>query len=349
MQRGRLRKPLIRIATWAAMVGAFGWALSQAPLSGMLDALRRLRWIEIGALLVANIIVFVVLSGRWWVLLRGLGHPMRWVDVIRYRLAGFAVSYFTPGPQFGGEPLQVLLLRNRHGVPARIGSASVALDKAIELLGNFAFLVFGIMVLFWLQVLPGRGGLWIIAAAILLLILPILLMWAWWLGKRPITGALDVADRFLGKLSPGLSAFTKLSAQVESEMVHVIGREPRSIAASFVYTALSWAALVGEYYLMTLFLELALSPAESIAALTAARLAFLTPLPGGLGALEAGQVAALSVLGHTPAVGLSLSLLIRARDLAFSAVGLLSGGSALTRKRSDPDELLQDLRKSSPH
>lgn len=343
-----MRKVLIRFATWVVVLGALGWALSRAPLSEMLDTLRQLRLVEISALLVANVVVFLILSGRWWVLLRGLGLPLRWVHVVRYRLAGFAVSYFTPGPQFGGEPLQVILLRNRHDVPARVGSASVALDKAIELLANFAFLVFGVVVLVRLQLLPGRGGLWVLATAVLLLSLPVLLMQAWWLGKIPITGALELADRYLGRRFPGLSTFTRLSDQVESEMVRLIGRDPGSIAASFIFSALSWAALAGEYYLMAFFLDLKLSPAESIAALTAARLAFLTPLPAGLGALEAGQVAALSVLGHPPAAGLSLSLLIRARDLLFGAVGLMSGGSALTRKKPDPDEMLRDLGKSSP-
>ena len=56
--------------------------------------------------------------------------------------------------------------------------------------------------------------------------------------------------------------------------------------------------------------------------MTATRLAFLTPLPGGLGALEAGQVLAMQTIGLDPALGISVSLLIRARDLAFGLAGM---------------------------
>jgi hypothetical protein len=69
---------------------------------------------------------------------------------------------------------------------------------------------------------------------------------------------------------------------------------------------------------------------QAITALTAARLAFLLPIPAGLGTLEAGQVWAMGVMGFNPAAGLSISLLIRARDAALAAFGLWWGG-ALSR------------------
>jgi uncharacterized membrane protein YbhN (UPF0104 family) len=46
------------------------------------------------------------------------------------------------------------------------------------------------------------------------------------------------------------------------------------------------------------------------------------PVPAGLGALEASQVFALQALGYDAALGLSLSLLIRLRDLLFGGLGL---------------------------
>ena len=50
------------------------------------------------------------------------------------------------GPQFGGEPIQVLALQQRHGIPGTTGTASVGLDKLMELIANFSFLVFGIAI-----------------------------------------------------------------------------------------------------------------------------------------------------------------------------------------------------------
>jgi hypothetical protein len=45
-----------------------------------------------------------------------------------------------------------------------------------------------------------------------------------------------------------------------------------------------------------------------------------------VGALEASQVLALGALGINPSTGISLSLLIRARDIALGGLGLWWGG-----------------------
>jgi uncharacterized membrane protein YbhN (UPF0104 family) len=56
--------------------------------------------------------------------------------------------------------------------------------------------------------------------------------------------------------------------------------------------------------------------------LLAARVAILLPLPAALGALEASQALAMRLLGQSPAAGVSLSVLIRVRDLLLGVIGL---------------------------
>jgi glycosyltransferase 2 family protein len=98
--------------------------------------------------------------------------------------------------------------------------------------------------------------------------------------------------------------------------------QPRFLLETLGVSLLVWAALLGEYVLMLQFVGLTLNLAQVILALTLARLAFLVPLPGGLGALEASQVAAMELLGFSPALGISLCLIIRARDLVLGGAGL---------------------------
>jgi uncharacterized membrane protein YbhN (UPF0104 family) len=81
--------------------------------------------------------------------------------------------------------------------------------------------------------------------------------------------------------------------------------------------------------LMLGFLNIQLNLWQALAALTASLLAFLTPLPGGLGALEASQVLALGALGYAPATAISLTLLMRARDLLNAGIGLLLAGKGI--------------------
>jgi uncharacterized membrane protein YbhN (UPF0104 family) len=46
-------------------------------------------------------------------------------------------------------------------------------------------------------------------------------------------------------------------------------------------------------------------------------------VPGGLGALEASQVFALGAFGISAAAAISVTLLIRARDILIGGLGLL--------------------------
>jgi len=66
-------------------------------------------------------------------------------------------------------------------------------------------------------------------------------------------------------------------------------------------------------------------------ALLAARAASLLPLPAAVGALEASQALAMASLGLPPAYGVSLSLLIRGRDVLFGLFGLALAAKHLQR------------------
>jgi uncharacterized membrane protein YbhN (UPF0104 family) len=77
-----------------------------------------------------------------------------------------------------------------------------------------------------------------------------------------------------------------------------------------------------DFALALRFVGLILPLADIISALTLARIAFLVPTPGGLGALEASQMLVMQALGLNPILGLSLSLLLRGRDLLMGGVGL---------------------------
>jgi uncharacterized protein (TIRG00374 family) len=122
--------------------------------------------------------------------------------------------------------------------------------------------------------------------------------------------------------------------KVEIEMSMFCIDYPKTVIQATLVSFSIWLGMVFEYWLMTYFLGLQLSLMQAVSALTAARLAFLTPLPGGLGTLEASQVLAMQTLGLEPAYGISISLLIRFRDILFGLVGLLGLGSLIQPRNS---------------
>jgi uncharacterized membrane protein YbhN (UPF0104 family) len=86
-----------------------------------------------------------------------------------------------------------------------------------------------------------------------------------------------------------------------------------------------------DYALMLSFMGIDLPFWKTVAGWTAGWLSFLAPLPGGLGALEASQVFALGAFGISAATAISVTLLMRARDLLIGGLGLLLAGNGFSR------------------
>lgn len=327
--RRTLRPGLI---LWLAVPLVLWWALHGVPFEDILAALGRLKPAEALILIVVNLGVVSTFSGRWWVILRALGVHVPYLSLSAYRLAGFSVSYFTPGPQFGGEPLQVHLLRRRHAVPMAVAVASVALDRAIELFANFTFLAIGVLVVLRLGLIQDAVGAPLAVVAFALLLFPAAFLLASWAGRRPASRLLARAPGPLARWA----AYVKLQqtvAEAESQVTTFCRRHPRDLGLALTASAASWLALLFEYRLALGFLGLDLDPQRTLAVVTAARLAILLPFPGGLGALEASQVLALRALGYAAAEGAGMGLLIRARDLLFGGAGLLMGGFLARERR----------------
>jgi glycosyltransferase 2 family protein len=322
------KKRLTFFAIWLLVALLFWWAWRDVSFTALAETLGRPDWFAWLILFLVNAAILLLFSSRWWLIVSALGHPVPYLALARYRLASFGVSYFTPGPHFGGEPLQVYFLKTRHHVPTETALASVSLDKLFEMLASFTFLAFGIFFvvgqgLFFQQ---WAGMLMLASAGTAALLLGCLL--ALWMGKTPLAwtfGRLPLLKR-----NPAfLSAFRQTLLGAESQTGAFCRQKPRVIVLSSILSVIIWLAMLAEYALALRFLGLETNLLNVLALIVFARLAFLTPLPGGLGALEAGQVFAMQSLGFDPVLGVGISLLIRARDSFFGLAGLWLG--SLTR------------------
>jgi uncharacterized protein (TIRG00374 family) len=119
----------------------------------------------------------------------------------------------------------------------------------------------------------------------------------------------------------------------EDQATHFCRERPFTLALALIVSIMSWLAMVAEYWLMLTFLGGPVTAVTIIILLTAARIAFLLPAPGGLGTLEASQLLAFAAVGLNPAIAVSLSLLIRGRDVLLGGAGLWWGSRRLQRAR----------------
>ena len=313
-------------AVYAVLAFLLWWALRSVPFSEIWNALRGLELWQIGTLLLLNALVLVAMTARWWVILRAENPNIPFLQLVRYRLAVFGLSYFTPGPQVGGEPLQVIYLQRDHGVTFARATAAVIMDKLLEFLANFILLGIGLTAAIRVGLVTREGtqaiGSLIPLAAILLW--PLVHLVLLYRGKYPVSAVVRAVISLTNN-----QKWMRLIIVSERMAGAFTRRHLKSLLAALGFSLLSWAGMAAEYFMMAGFLQAHLSAEQTLAALTAALFAFLMPLPGGLGALEASQVYVMTAFGHTAAIGIGISLLMRARDILNGGLGLLLAGRGL--------------------
>ncbi len=117
----------LRWLIWLALPLALIWLSRSLPLGEIQAILFSSQPVGAGGPGCLQWLALVVFSSRWWLALRAQGHRLPYLTVFRYRMAAFAISYFTPGTQFGGEPLQVYCAqqppRRACGRSGRLGNA----------------------------------------------------------------------------------------------------------------------------------------------------------------------------------------------------------------------------------
>lgn len=315
--------PLRSILIYLALILLLYLSLRNAPFIEIWHALSRLHFWQIGILFLLNSGVIFAITARWWIIVRSDSPSIPFLPLVRYRLSTFGISYFTPGPQVGGEPLQVLYLQQNHGLSFARATSAVIMDKLVEFLGNSILIVAGLTAALRVGLISGSerqvlGGLIPLAA---ILALPPVHLALLYRGRYPLSRLLRAASPLIGM--PGWVRLIIVSERMAASFAR---RRLAAVVGAFLFSMLALAGTLLEYSLMTSFLGVDLSPAQDLAGLTAMLLAFILPLPGGLGALEASQVYAITAMGGSPAVGISLSLLIRARDLMNAGLGLLLAG-----------------------
>jgi glycosyltransferase 2 family protein len=326
----KLRTWLLRLF-WVVFIGALlWWGFRNVSLGEILDTLRLLQLWEIGALLALNAVIFIIITMRWWLIVRAEAPTIPFWPLFRYRLTVFGVSYLSPGPQVGGEPLQVLYLQRNHGLTFPRATSTVIMDKLIEYLTNFVFLVPGLYALFrtGIQV---KGETFTMSTLIPLLIsafIPVIYIVLLYRGIYPAGFILPRVFRKM-KRCPKWIRLVIVSERLAGQFTR---RHPRSLLVSSGVSLLFWIPNIAVYVLMLESLHIHLNAWQVLTALTFSWLAYLSPVTAGLGALEAGQVFALGAMGYSAGVAISLVLLMRARDIFNGGVGLLIGGRDLKIK-----------------
>lgn len=323
------RKWLLRALVFAILALLLWWAFRKAPLAAIWTAILQLRAWQIAVILLLNAIFFIVATLRWWIIIRAENKNVPYFPLLGVRVSVFGVSYFTLGPQVGGEPLQILALQRRYGLSYTHATATVLMDKLLEFLVDFFMLAIGLTAFLRVGVLAETG----LQFSVDLLLLAFLIFWPpihlilLYNHRYPLT-SLIYRLPFIKKQSKPLR-FLRAAERLAGRFCQ---RHPRRLIAAIGCSILAGAGMLLDYALMTTFLNIPLPFWHLTAGWMMGWISLVMPLPGGLGALEASQVFTLGKFGFTAAAALSLALFIRGRDMLIGGIGLLLAGAGWNRR-----------------
>lgn len=271
-----------------------------------------LRWIALG--LVIHYSGFVVRGVRWQQLLRVLGHRLSWRYVMGLLLSGWFVSALLPAR--AGDLLRVAVLRTatpaHSPVPVAESVGSIVTERVLDMI---ALVVLGATVGFtllrtampgWIVAAYGSALLLLALALVALLIAPPLLQWLRRRSQQPFwQKLLDWAAQLVQSLRT-LGRFPLMALLVFGESLYIW------LCDAF----LMWAVLRA--------MEVA-APLATITfvALTVDIFAAIPITPGGIGQIEAVNVALLALL-PLPPFNFSAAVLLN-RAISYWSFLMFSG------------------------
>lgn len=310
---------MIRIV-WIVALGLATWIAAQLPIDAVMQSIARLRAEEWLLWLGLNVLVIVLLTSRWVVLTRAMGLGVRFTQLLRIRQAGQLISFVTPGPQFGGEPLQVHWLWKRHAVPGHAAFLAVGLDRFYELWINFSVLLVAVVAL---AASAGTSMVdWRVIGLILLGLVLSLALFAWIMLRQPerIRGWIERLTRSWQQ-HPRLGQLHTHWAQLHACLQTLVAEKRPALGLAVGLSLLGWAGMVAEFWLLLRLVEVEVGLTAFLVLFTAMRLAFLLPLPGGIGSVEAGLFWAFSALALPMPAAAGLIVLMRLRDVLVLLAG----------------------------
>jgi uncharacterized protein (TIRG00374 family) len=319
---------LLRAFVLIVLVILLWWALRNAPLQEIWLTVSQLRLGQVVALLSLNTFFYLLATLRWWLIVEAENKHVNYWPLFRVRVSVFGVSYFTLGPQVGGEPLQVLALQRKYGLTFTHATAAVLMDKLLEFLADFFLLAMGLTAVLQAGILFENSIRLTesLIALIFLIAWPPIHLSLLYNRRYPLTAILHVLP-FVSKNSKPIR-FLRVSERLAGMFCQ---RHPRHLILASGISLLAGAAMVADYALMASFMGIHLTFWKTVAGWIIGWLSLLMPLPGGLGAMEASQVFILGRFGYSAATALSLALLQRGRDILIGGLGLLLASRDITK------------------
>ena len=323
------RRKLFFLTVWLVGCSLVFFTVRELPLAGILERLGEISPLRLVGLLAINSLILFLSVKRWQILAQAFDIQLSLAHLFKVRQAGNTISFVTPGPQFGGEPLQLYWLRQSREIPMDISLAILGADRFMEIFINLSILLLSVIFIFYtdIEVNLSKTFLFIfLTVSILSMLLVLFLRQPEWLENifKSLFSRFTHTVSNSNESQNASSGWGRLLKKIEKNKSKVI------LAATIAL--LGWIALLFELFMMMEALGVSPNFYEIIFVMLGIRIALLMPVPGGVGTVEASLFWSFEILGLTLAGAGGLIALSRLRDVIvlFIGIGCLSNLSRLS-------------------
>lgn len=280
------------------------------------------------AVIMLWVFLYMLNTGAWWVIIQSQDGAQKgqvnfwWLYKIT--VSGFALNYATPGGLMGGEPYRIMSLSPKIG--AKRASASVILYVMTHIYSHFWFWFLSVILYVCTQTVTPL-------MALLLTIVTAVSLTAIWFFQKGYKKGIAVAGMNLLRHFPMVKRWAKpffernheKLSEIDSQIAALHNQNPRTFVMAVLLELFCRLASTLEIFFILLVIMPSVNILDCILvyAFTTlfANMLFFMPLQ--LGGREGGFLMSTEGLGMTARAGIFVALLIRLRELIWTAIGLL--------------------------
>lgn len=290
------------------------------------------------ATLVAVLGAAVVWLTAWALALRTVlraldAHVSRIAVVAVYAGALFA-NNVTPFGQAGGEPVSALLISEAADTEYETALAAIASADSLNFVPSTGLALVGVTYFSVAAAAGDRLQYATVAVVTMAVALPVVGYLAWTNRdrlERAVDGAITPLAQSVGRRVPRLEAPTRgaVAARIDGffRAIEAVATDRWTLLIAFGFSTVGWAAQAVALWLSLQAVGVAAPFAAVLVAVPVGAIAGVTPLPGGLGGVEATLVALLVPLAGVSAATAAAAVVLH-RGAIYWLPTLVGGGVA---------------------
>ena len=283
------------------------------------------------AVVVLWFFLYMFNTASWYVIINNAGKDTANGDkkvgfwwLYKITVSGFALNYATPGGLMGGEPYRIMSLSPKIGTER--ASSSVILFAMTHIFSHFWF--WFLSVLLYVAIKPVTVPMGIILSIVTVFALTAIWFFVKGYKKGIAVNCLNLLSRFPGVERWAQGFFERHSEQlanIDRQMAALHNQNPKACVSAVMLELVCRIVSALEIYFILLVIMPSANYLDSILILAFtslfANMLFFIPLQ--LGGREGGFLMSAKGLALTSSAGIFVALLVRVRELIWTAIGLL--------------------------